>query len=120
MIIKTKRIYEKVSKEDGYRILIDRLWPRGIKKEEAKIDNWIKEIAPSNELRKWFAHDPAKWKMFKRKYISELNGKEYLCKEIINYSDIITLIYSAKDKSFNNAVVLKEHLENNSLNFKNR
>ena len=112
-ILKIKRIYDNVSKDDGSRILIDRLWPRGIKKEDAKIDNWIKEIAPSNELRKWFAHDPAKWKTFKRKYLIELNEKEYLCAEILNYCDVITLIYSAKDVKFNNAVVLKEYLEKN-------
>lgn len=114
--IKIKRVYDKYSTQDGPRILIDRLWPRGIKKEEAKIDLWIKEIAPSDDLRKWFAHDPEKWDEFKSKYEAELNNKKDLCNSIVNKGKVnITLIYAAKDQEHNNAVVLKEYLEKNVL-----
>jgi len=110
--IKTKRIYEKTNKQDGVRILIDRLWPRGIKKEEADIDEWIKDLAPSDNLRKWFAHDPNKWEKFKNKYFAELDRNKKLCKELINKGKVnITLVYSAKDKEHNNAVALKDYLE---------
>jgi uncharacterized protein YeaO (DUF488 family) len=112
--IKIKRIYDMQGPKDGARILIDRLWPRGIKKEDAKIDLWIKEIAPSDELRKWFGHKPEKWNEFKRKYSSELNTKKDLCNEILNKGKVnITLIYAAKDEEHNNAVVLKDFLEGN-------
>lgn len=114
--IKIKRIYTKYSSTDGTRILIDRLWPRGIKKEEAKIDEWVKDIAPSDELRKWFGHDPGKWNGFKKKYMTELNKKKDLCEEIFNHSKInVTLVYAAKDELHNNAVVFKEYLEKNFI-----
>ncbi|MCB0749287.1 MAG: DUF488 domain-containing protein [Ignavibacteriae bacterium] len=109
--IKIKRVYDKYSPQDGVRILIDRLWPRGIKKEEAKINFWIKEIAPSDDLRKWFAHDLKKWAEFKKKYLDELNNKKDLCSEIVSKGKVnITLIYAAKDEEHNNAVVLKGYL----------
>jgi uncharacterized protein YeaO (DUF488 family) len=113
MEIKIKRIYEKFSEDDGFRILVDRLWPRGIKKEEAKIDLWFKEIAPSEKLRKWFKHDVSKWEEFKKKYEEEIyRNEENLRKlvEIIKNKKVITLVFSAKDKEHNNAVVLKEIL----------
>lgn len=104
------------SPKDGARILIDRFWPRGIKKEEAEIDLWIKEIAPSNDLRKWFAHEPEKWTEFKNKYLVELNNKKDLCSEIVKKGKVnVTLIYAAKDKEHNNAVVLKRYLNRNFL-----
>lgn len=109
-----KRIYENPMETDGFRILIDRLWPRGISKEKAKIDLWLKEIAPSDELRKWFSHDPEKWTDFKKKYKLELaNNLESIkvIKEIIKKEKIITLLYSAKDEEHNNAIVLKEFLK---------
>ncbi len=110
--IKIKRVYDRYSPNDGTRILIDRLWPRGIKKEEAKIDLWIKDIAPSDDLRKWFAHDPKKWNEFKKKYSAELKKKKDLCNEIVNKGKAnISLIYAAKDEEHNNAAVLKEYLE---------
>ena len=115
-IIKKKRIYEEYNKNDGTRILVDRLWPRGMKKEDAKIDLWMKEIAPSNDLRKWYAHDPGKWEGFKKKYIAELTRKKDLCEEIIGRGKkTITLLYAAKDEEHNNAVALKEYLQNNFL-----
>ena len=114
-MIKLKRVYDKASPDDGLRILVERLWPRGIKKENAKIDLWLKEVAPSNELRKWFSHDPLKWLEFKEKYYEELNkNREAIEKllEIVNNKKDVTLIYSSKDKEHNNAVALKEYLEN--------
>lgn len=112
-MVKIKRIYEQSSKEDGFRILIDRLWPRGISKEKAQIDLWYKDIAPSNKLRKWFAHDPAKWDEFQKKYKAEVSlQKDKLAelKELIKKKDTVTLLYSASDREHNNAVVLMEVL----------
>jgi uncharacterized protein YeaO (DUF488 family) len=109
-MIKIKRIYDSASSKDGKRILVDRLWPRGIKKDEAKIDEWMKEIAPSNELRKWFAHDPSKWQEFKKRYTEELKSQANLIEILINKAKKgnLTLIFSARDTEHNNAVVLSE------------
>jgi len=113
MKIYVKRIYEKPSGEDGFRILVDRLWPRGIKKENAKIDLWLKDIAPSNELRKWFGHKPEKWEEFKKMYFEELKLNSVTLTEITTLdNEIITFLYSAKEKKYNNAVALKEFVEN--------
>jgi uncharacterized protein YeaO (DUF488 family) len=114
-MIKTKRIYDPVSKDDGRRILVDRLWPRGIRKEDARIDEWMKEIAPSDELRKWFGHDPAKWQQFRRKYAAELAGNSELLKGLRAEAGkgMITLLFAAKDVTHNNAAVLKELIEKN-------
>lgn len=112
-MIKIKRIYEKYSSDDGYRILIDRLWPRGISKGNAHIDLWLKEIAPTNHLRKWFSHDPKKWESFKKKYIKELKDNKSLLdqiKDLQKEHKTITLIFSAKDEQHNNAIVLDEVL----------
>ncbi|AFZ69871.1 hypothetical protein Calag_0081 [Caldisphaera lagunensis DSM 15908] len=114
-MIKLKRVYDKVDEEDGLRILVERLWPRGIKKEEKKIDLWLKEIAPSNELRKWFHHDPNKWEEFKNRYYQELNNKKDIVNkllEIIKNNKNVTFLYSTKEKNYNNAVALKEYIEN--------
>jgi uncharacterized protein YeaO (DUF488 family) len=108
-MIKVKRVYNSPAKEDGIRILVDRLWPRGISKEKAKADLWLKEIAPSNDLRKWFSHDPKKWEKFKEKYEKELKDKEELLRKIKQMErekGIVTLLYSAKDEEYNNAVAL--------------
>jgi len=113
-MIKIKRVYEKAEESDGIRILVDRLWPRGIKKEEAKVDYWLKEISPSNELRKWFSHDFNKWEEFKNKYFNELNSKKELINfllELIKKNSNVTLLYSAKEEKYNNAVALKEYLQ---------
>lgn len=112
-MIKTKRVYEKSAKDDGTRVLVDRLWPRGISKKAATIDQWLREVAPSDELRKWFGHDPSKWEGFKRRYIQELEGKKDLKKKLQDISRIgtLTLVYSAKDEMHNQAIALKEFLE---------
>lgn len=110
-MIKIKRAYEKAEKSDGYRILVDRLWPRGISKEKAHLDLWIKDIAPSTELRKWFGHDPKKWEDFKRRYQKELAGKKELINQLKGLEKkhkILTLIYGAKDTEHNEAVVLAQ------------
>ncbi len=111
-MVKIKRIYDPVSSSDGKRVYIDRLWPRGLKKSEAVFDEWLKEISPSNELRKWFGHDPAKWQEFKKRYRKELGGKEDLIDRLKKEAKrkIVTLLYSAKETEHNNAVALKEFL----------
>lgn len=115
MSIKLKRIYEDVSNDDGVRILVDRVWPRGISKEKAKLDEWLKDIGPSTDLRKWFNHDPNKYDEFKKKYKDELkdgNQKEDLdkLKDIIKEKSKkpVTLLFAAKDEIHNQAQVLKE------------
>ena len=111
--IKIKRIYEKPEKEDGFRVLVDRLWPRGLTKEKAKVDLWLKEIAPGTELREWFGHDPEKWEEFKKRYISELKeNKEPLLvlKEKIKEGNV-TLLYAAKDEIHNEATVLLNQMK---------
>jgi uncharacterized protein YeaO (DUF488 family) len=113
IMIEVKRAYEEPQKKDGLRILVDRMWPRGVKKEKAAIDEWTKDIAPSSKLRKWFSHDPEKWQEFKRRYFKELKEKNDLVKRIKEKAkdQTITLIHSAKDVKYNNAVALKEYIE---------
>lgn len=104
-----------MEKEDGFRVLVDRMWPRGLSKEKAKIDLWLKDIAPSNDLRKWFAHDPKKWEEFQKRYKEELQTKNELIvkiKGLENDKETITLIYSAKDDKHNNALVLMDLIQN--------
>jgi len=113
MKLKIKRVYEKPEKEDGTRILVDRLWPRGLTKEKAAIDLWLKEVAPSTALRKWFSHDPAKWPTFKQKYrqeIKENKSQVAILKEQL-MKGAVTLVYGAKDEEHNEALVLKEWLQ---------
>jgi len=113
-MLKLKRIYEPYKKEDGYRVLVDRLWPRGISKERAKLDLWLKEIAPSNELRKWFGHDPKKWNEFQKRYRVELKDKKELLDQLrqaIKKYSIVTLLYGAKDTAHNEAAVLAKMLK---------
>jgi len=111
-MIKIKRTYSNPAEGDGFRILVDRLWPRGVSKEKAKIDLWLKDIAPSVQLRKWFAHDPTKWIEFKRNYFKELNGKKSLINQILKKTkDGVTLLYAAKDDKYNNAKALVEYIE---------
>lgn len=112
-MVRIKRVYEPSAPEDGKRIFIDRLWPRGIKKENAKIDEWIKEIAPSTELRKWFSHDPAKWLEFRRCYKKELGERADLVKRLIEEAkkETVTLLFAAKDTEHANAVVVKEVMD---------
>ena len=108
MEIKIKRVYEQPDKKDGTRILVDRLWPRGLTKEKAAVGVWLKEIAPSTALRKWFGHEPAKWNDFRKKYLTELKENEepvLLLKEAMK-KGTVTLLYGAKDEDHNEAIVL--------------
>lgn len=112
-MIQLKRAYEAPSPEDGTRVLVERLWPRGLTKERAAIDLWLKDIAPSPELRKWYSHDVEKWEEFRRRYLAELEGAgEALdpLRELINKGKV-TFVYAAKDEEHNSARVLKEFLE---------
>ncbi len=114
MQIKIKRIFDDPSKNDGYRILIDRIWPRGVSKEDAKLDDWNKDIAPSDTLRKWFDHDPDKFDEFAKKYRNELDDKKKDLAEIRKKAEerTVTLLYGAKDTEHNQAVVLQNVLKN--------
>ena len=110
MNIKIKRVYEKPGEEDGIRILVDRLWPRGLTKEKAAVDLWLKGIAPSTELRKWFDHDPEKWNEFKKKYFAELKGNKeavLILKDHLK-KGVVTLLYAAKDEDHNEALLLSD------------
>ena len=113
MNVNIKRIYDPPEHTDGKRILVDRLWPRGLAKEKAKVHLWMREIAPSNELRRWYGHDPRKWPEFKSKYIAELEANPEAIKELLGHvrEGAVTLVYSSKDERRNNAVVLKGFLE---------
>lgn len=115
-MIKVKRVYDPIEKDDGVRVLVDRLWPRGVRK--SAIDIWLKDIAPSEELRKWFNHDPAKWEEFKRRYFEELskNPKLESLMELLKKGINVTLLYASKSP-YNNAVALKEYLESRCQQF---
>jgi len=113
-MIKVKRIYQKPAKEDGWRVLVDHLWPRGMKKEAAHIDLWMKEVAPGDALRKWFGHEPRKWVEFQKKYRAELKKKKDLIsnlKKMEREHRTLTLLFGAKDESHNQAVLLAEVLK---------
>lgn len=107
-----KRAYEEAGTDDGYRVLVDRLWPRGVSKEEAQIDLWLKEIAPTTTLRKWFGHDPSKWREFKRRYEHELASNESVAqlRSLEREHKKVCLVYGAKDTEHNDAVVLVDFL----------
>src|SRR5574337_2042422 len=111
-MIQIKRVYEVPSPRDGKRILVDRVWPRGLSREEARIDEWMKELAPSAGLRKWFGHDPAKWIGFKTKYFRELNSRPGAVEQLVRLAARrrITLLYGAKEERFNNAAALQDYL----------
>jgi uncharacterized protein YeaO (DUF488 family) len=112
LIIRIKRVYDEPSENDGKRILVDRLWPRGLTKGNAKIDYWAKDLAPSTELRKWYNHDPQKWEEFKKMYFEELDSEKEGVLEFKNMikDKISTLLFSSKELNFNNALALKEYL----------
>ena len=112
-MIKLKRVYEKEDPDDGVRYLIERLWPRGVKKTSLRIDGWLKDAGPSTELRKWFSHDPAKWQEFRRRYFAELDRTPDAWAPIRDAArhGTVTLLYSSHDTEHNNAVALKEYVE---------
>lgn len=113
MNVRIKRVYDTPAAADGTRILIDRLWPRGLTKEAAAIDVWLKDVAPSPELRTWFGHDPARWEEFEARYRNELNSRVAALDELRQQlaAGPVTLVYGAKDSEHNNALVLKRYLE---------
>ncbi len=114
MEIRIKRVYLTPAKTDGYRVLVDRIWPRGLSREQAALDLWVQEVAPSTTLRKWFGHDPGKWAEFKRRYADELHAHPEAVQALLGLlksKSTVTLLFGAKDEAHNQAVVLKDHLE---------
>lgn len=118
-MIRVKRVYDEADPNDGFRVLVDGLWPRGIRKEEAKVDKWLRDVSPSPELRRWFSHDPNKWEEFKRRYWTELDSsKQDTVSELVSIIKgnlIVTILYSAKDPTHNNAIALVEYLRMRGL-----
>ena len=121
-VIRIKRVYEPSAKEDGARFLVERLWPRGMKKDALHMDAWYKNLAPSGDLRRWFNHDPAKWKEFQRRYRAELADNHTACQPLLDAAKRgkITLLYSARDTEHNNAMALKSYLKERLRDKKSR
>jgi uncharacterized protein YeaO (DUF488 family) len=113
MAIQLKRAYEKPARGDGYRVLIDRIWPRGVRKEDLQVDEWLRDLAPSTALRQWFGHDPEKWDVFRQRYFRELDAHPDLIQKLRAKmrQGTLTIVFGSKEERFNNAVVLKEYLE---------
>jgi len=113
MAIRLKRAYDKPAKSDGYRVMVDRIWPRGVSKDKADLDEWMKNIAPSTKLRKWFGHDRERWQEFKKRYFEELDAHSEDIDSLRKKAEQgrLTLVFGAKDEEHNNAVALKEYLE---------
>lgn len=113
MTIKTKRAYDPPEQQDGARFLVDRLWPRGAKRESLPLKEWLRDVAPSDELRRWFGHDPEKWEEFQRRYWAELDGKAEVWQPLVQAAqqDQVTLLYGARNRQHNNAVALKAYLD---------
>jgi len=113
MPIRLKRIYDKPENSDGCRVLVDRVWPRGVSKEEAKLDEWLKEIAPSAELRKWFHEDRSRWSEFRKRYLTELKAHRETLGNLAERAkkETVTLLFASSDEEHNNAVVVKQYLE---------
>ena len=113
MRIRLKRAYDPAAADDGARFLVERLWPRAVKKTALPLDAWLKDVAPSDALRRWFAHDAAKWAEFRRRYFRELDARPQACEAILGAArrGPVTLVYSARDTEHNNAVALKEYLQ---------
>jgi uncharacterized protein YeaO (DUF488 family) len=116
-MIKLKRAYDRASRDDGVRYLVERLWPRGLKKTELQLDGWLKEVAPSPELRKWFAHDPAKWPQFRQRYFTELKAQEQSLEPLLKAArrGPVTLVFSSHDTEHNAAVALREYLKTQAV-----
>jgi uncharacterized protein YeaO (DUF488 family) len=113
MTIRVKRVYEEPAEEDGYRVLVDRLWPRGLAKDRAHLDEWRRELGPSDELRRWFGHDPARWEEFIARYHAELDGQQEAVAALAERAcrGTLTLLYATKDEEHNNAVALRRYIE---------
>ena len=113
MNIRLKRAYDPPARSDGFRVLVDRVWPRGVRKEDANLDEWLRNVAPSSELRKWFGHDPDRWELFVERYRKELDGHGDLIGRLAEWArkGQLTLVYGARDKERNNAVALKKYLQ---------
>jgi uncharacterized protein YeaO (DUF488 family) len=113
MPIELKRAYDGAAKDDGRRVLVDRVWPRGIAKDDLKVDAWLKDLAPSTQLRKWFAHDATRWQEFKQRYFDELAAQAETVDALVAEASAgrVTLVFAAKDREHSNAVALKEYLE---------
>lgn len=111
-MIRTKRTYDPPERSDGRRFLVERLWPRGMKKQDLELDAWLKDVAPSTELRRWFAHKPERWKEFQRRYMQELDAKAEALQPLLDASkkQPVTLLYSARDVEHNSAIVLRDYL----------
>jgi uncharacterized protein YeaO (DUF488 family) len=118
VMIRIKRVYDPSAKADGVRFLVERLWPRGVKKAKLKLDDWLKDVAPSTELRKWFGHDAARWKEFQRRYRAELDQHPEAWQPILDAANKggVTLLFSSHDVALNNAVALKDYLETKQRN----
>ena len=112
-MVTLKRAYDPVAPTDGKRLLVERLWPRGLAKDTLKLDGWIREVAPTTELRKWFGHDPAKWRQFRTRYFRELDSQPESWQPIVSLArrGTVTLVYSSHDEEHNNAVALREYLQ---------
>ncbi len=111
--IATSRVYDRPGPELGLRVLVDRLWPRGMRADAAPVDRWLKELAPSNELRRWYGHDPARWDEFRRRYFAELDAQPEAVAELLSLaaSETLVLVYSSREQRYNNATALKEYIE---------
>ncbi len=112
MSIRTKRVYDPPAEGDGFRVLVDRLWPRGLRKEAAQVDLWLKDLGPSDELRKWFGHEPQRWDEFRRRYFKELAARQALVLQIVLRArkGTVTLLFGSREEKLNNASALKEYL----------
>ena len=110
--ITVKRVYDPIDEDDGVRVLVDRVWPRGMSKQDLRADQWLRDVAPSDSLRKWFNHDPAKWEEFKRRYVAELEGKPAVVRGLLDVANEkgLVLLFSARDLRFNQAVALQGYL----------
>lgn len=113
MKIRLKRVYEAPGRSDGRRVLVDRLWPRGLTKSKARIDFWAREVAPSNELRRWYGHDPDKWKEFRRRFFAELDARPEAVDELLENlgKGTVTFVFGSREERLNNAAALKEYVE---------
>ena len=111
--MRLRRAYDPAGRDDGYRVLVDRLWPRGVRRDDLHVDEWCKDVAPSTELRRWFGHDPSRWPEFRRRYFEELREKEQVWRPLLSRArrGRVTFVYAARDEARNGAVALKQFLD---------